>query len=51
MPITTDKLRALGARLNALVQEYQALVAEAKAEEETSARGLYPEPRALTRKA
>lgn len=49
MPITTDQLRALGARLDAAVQEYQALVAQVRAEEETSARSQYPEPRALTR--
>lgn len=51
MPITSDTLRALGSRLDAVVQEFQALVAQQKAEEESSARGNYPEPRALTRKA
>jgi hypothetical protein len=50
VPITLDTLRALGARLDALVQEFQALVAQQKAEEETSARGQYPEPRILSRK-
>jgi hypothetical protein len=51
MPITTDTLRALEARVKAVVQELEAIVAQAKAEEETTARGLYPEPRGLTRKA
>lgn len=49
MPITSDTLRGLGAKLDALVAEYKALVAQQKAEEESSARGLYPEPRTLTR--
>lgn len=50
MPITLDTLRGLGARLDALVQEYQALVAQQRAEEETTGRARFPEPRILTRK-
>ncbi len=50
MPVTTDTLRALKARVDAVVQELEAVIAQVKAEEETSARGQYPEPRVLTRK-
>jgi len=50
VPITSDTLRALAAKIDAVVQEFQAIAAQVKAEEESTGRGLYPEPRSLTRK-
>lgn len=50
MPITTDTLRALQAKMRAAQEELEALIAQQKAEEESSGRGLFPEPRILTRK-